>query len=36
MPFMTKEISMKIMKKSRLRNNCLIDKKDENRFLYTQ
>ena len=36
MPFMTKELSKEIMLKSRLRNKFLIDKTDENRFLYTQ
>ena len=36
MPFMAKELSMEIMARSRLRNNYLINKADENRFLYTQ
>ena len=35
MPFMTKELSKEIMLRSRLRNKFLIDKTDENRFLYT-
>ena len=36
MPFMTKELSKEIILSSRLRNKFLIDKTDENRFLYTQ
>ena len=36
MSFMTKELSKEIMLRSRLRNKFLIDKTDENRFLYTQ
>ena len=36
MPFMTKELSKEMMLRSRLRNKFLIDKTDENRFLYTQ
>ena len=36
MPFMTKELSKEIMLRSRLRNKFLLDKTDENRFLYTQ
>ena len=36
MPFMAKELSMEIMARSRLRNNYLIYKADENRLLYTQ
>ena len=36
MPFMTKELSKEIMLRSRLRNKFLIDKTDENHFLYTQ
>ena len=35
MSFMTKELSKEIMARLRLRNNSLIDKTDENRFLYT-
>ena len=36
MPFIAKELSKEIMARSRLRNNDLIDKTGENRFLYTQ
>ena len=36
MPFMTKELSKEIMLRSGLRNKFLIDKTDENLFLYTQ
>ena len=36
MLFMTKELSKEIMARSRLNNNYLINKTDENRFLYTQ
>ena len=36
MPFMTKELLKEIMLRSRLRNKFLIDKTDENRFLYIQ
>ena len=36
MPFRTKEFSKEIMARSRLRNNYLMDKTNENRFLYTQ
>ena len=33
---MTKELLMEIMARSRHKNKYLIDKTDENRFLYTQ
>ena len=33
---MTKELSKKILERSRLTNNFLIDKAYKNRFLYTQ
>ena len=36
MPFMTKDLSKEIMKKSRLCNRFLKDKSLENRMLYTQ
>ena len=36
MPFMTKDLSKEIMKRSRLRNRFLEDKSLENRMLYTQ
>ena len=36
MPFMTKDLSNKIMIRSRLRNKYLNDKSEENRLLYTQ
>ena len=36
MPFMTKDLSKEIMKKSRLRSRFLKDKSLENRMLYTQ
>ena len=36
MPFMTKDLSKEIMKRSRLRNRFLKDKNLENRMLYTQ
>ena len=36
MPFMTKNLSKEIMTRSRLRNEYLKHKTEENRFLYTQ
>ena len=36
MPFMTKDLSNKIMIRSRLKNKYLNDKSEENRLLYTQ
>ena len=36
MPFMTKDLSKEIMKRSRLRNRFLKDRSLENRMLYTQ
>ena len=36
MPFLTKELSKEIMLRSRLWKKFLIDKTDENRFLYTE
>ena len=36
MPFMTKDLSIEIMIRSRLRNKYLNDKSEENRLLYTQ
>ena len=36
MPFMTKDLSKEMMTRSRLRNNYLKDKTEENRLLYTQ
>ena len=36
MPFMTKDLSKEIMKRSRMRNRFLKDKSLENRMLYTQ
>ena len=33
---MTKKLSKEIIARSKLRNNCIIDKTERNRFLYTQ
>ena len=36
MPFMTKQLSEEIMKRSRLRNNFLGNRTEENKILYNR